>query len=916
MKYIVGIDLGTTNTCVSYIDTTSKTLSAKPFHIPQLVEAGFLEGKSSLPSYCYLASDGELPEGALELPWSKTKNYTVGSFALKYGAKVPTSLVSSAKSWLCHGSAQQKEAILPIDARDEKMRISPLEASRRYLEHIREAWNHEIAHGDPDLELEQQDIVLTVPASFDEVARSLTAEAAKLAGFVNITFIEEPQAAFYNWISQNESTWHSEFSDGDMILVCDVGGGTTDFSLIQYQEKNGASSFERMAVGNHLLLGGDNIDTALTYYLEEKLGQELEPLQWKELYHEARQAKEVLLSGRQDTYQVIIQGKGASVVKGAISLEVSKSEVVDFLVKGFFPVLSWSEAKKIRKARGFRSSGLAYEDEPCITKQLAHFLDQSQTSRKKNPQYILFNGGTMMAEHFQNAVTESLRKWFPKESIDVISIKNAEQAVARGAAYYGKVRRGEGVKIKAGSPRTFYLEFESSDSNKKNALCLIERGAEEGAKYVSEHTFEAKANSPVSFTLYASHTRIGDLPGDVIECDPKELHRMPPIYTVLRYGKHSAEHQSVPVTLCIEYTTLGTLELWLESKDTNHRWNLEFQFKSAEGQDNQLALINKARADETFDGSYLTDAKKVIESFFSKENCVKPAKIMDQIEGAIEMTRDEWSPSILRGLLSALIEKNSDRKLSSAHEARWWNMAGYFLRPGFGYPLDDHRVKDLWRIILGDSKSVKSGDSAIQQWICLRRIAGGLSKGQQTQIFHQIAPSILNKKKGIIEPKGGQARYHYEEKIRTLAALERIDTQSKVSMGRALLKKLKEGAGSSAELWAVGRLGSRNLMYGTPSNVVPPDECTHWVEELLDMKKIYSLKKLAFPLSQLVRKAQEKEINVSEATSNKVLKAFDVLEDSNHLTRLVEGKDPMTISDHETIFGDHLPPGLSLTAKS
>lgn len=913
MRYIVGIDLGTTNTTVAYVDTHKDQRHVQIFQIPQTVGEGRVAKCSTLPSFCYIESAGELPSGSLDLPWKKGQKYSVGKYALQHGSQVPTGLVSSAKSWLCYHSANQKEAILPVDSRDDSMRISPIEASRRYLDHIREAWNHTIAKGNPDEELELQEIILTVPASFDEVARALTAEAAKGAGFEKITFIEEPQAAFYNWIAQNEKKWQDSFQDGDTILVCDVGGGTTDFSLIRYQQKEKAGSFERMAVGDHLLLGGDNIDLSLAYYLEEKIqnecNREIAHEQWKRLYHEARVAKEKLLSGDEDRYTVTIQGKGSSVIEGSLTIDLLSDEVTELLKKGFFSVIPWEDSKVLNKAKGLRSNGLPYEDDPCITKQLAHFLEVNCKSQEELPRHLLFNGGTMMASVFQEAVRNAYSTWFPDIPLNILAVKSMEQAVSKGASYYGRVRRGEGVKIKAGSPRSFYLELNvAGEGSTKKALCLLPRGVEEGTEYISSREFSAIANSPVSFTLHASHTRIGDEVGDIIDIDASELHSLPPISTILRFGKRSPESQTkdVPVSIGVAYTALGTLEMWLQSKTTEHKWNLEFQLKASSGQDDQLALIQGGRQDETFNANFLNEAKGILADLFTHGGSIKPEQIIEKLEETLEQQRLDWPPSVLRGLWETLLEKAKNRKLSPKHEARWWNLAGLFLRPGFGYPLDDHRMKDLWKVILGETNQKSSDEVAIQKWICLRRVSGGLNKGQQSQIYHQIMPSIFNKKSGKIELSKGCDKYHYKEKVRTLASLERVDFKSKRALGKALVEAIIKGKGSSTdEIWAVGRLGAREPLYVSQANVLPVEDVSDWIKTLLPRAKG---QKQAFALAMLARKTKHNELNVKKEIREQVKK----LTDSPHFHQMIEGHETLTAQEKDSVLGDHLPPGITL----
>ncbi|MBA3816999.1 MAG: Hsp70 family protein, partial [Parachlamydiaceae bacterium] len=543
MRYIIGIDLGTTNSCVSYVDTQDPRATIQSFKIPQLVIEGSFEHLPTLPSACYLAAPQEFPKGALNLPWDHHLNFFVGKFALQQGAKIPTRLVQSAKSWLCHSAANRRDKILPLESDNEEMRISPVEATARYLKHIREAWNHNMARGDVESEFEGQEIILTVPASFDEIARSLTVEAARLAGFDKMNLLEEPQAAFYSWISQHEKDWEKHLSAGSTVLVCDVGGGTTDFSLIEVVVKEGALTFQRMAVGDHLLLGGDNMDAAIAHRLEILLEEEkhvLSRIQRLRLRHEARNAKEALLKenkgdAEHELYRVLLQGSGSNVIQGALSVTLHAAEVRKSLIEGFLGGYSWAEALQLKKTAGFRSMGLPYADEPSITKHLAHFLSSNagDDHQPKKPDFVLFNGGAMKPPLFQQAIIDNLKAWFGKE-VSVLPSYNLDLAVARGAAYYGKVRQGMGVRIGGGMARGYYLLLDTKDEQGlvvSKAMTLLPRGSEDGSSFEPETTFQLKPNTPVVFQIATSHVRLHDLAGDLIDVDPKEMQMLPPIQT-------------------------------------------------------------------------------------------------------------------------------------------------------------------------------------------------------------------------------------------------------------------------------------------------------------------------------------------------------------------------------------------------
>lgn len=882
MRFVVGIDLGTTNSCVAYVDLQSPQLPVQNFRIPQVVEAGLVQEQWTLPSFCYLASSGEFPAGALQLPWKENPELFVGTFARDRGAKVPTKLIASAKSWLCHSAANRREAILPFEAADDSRKMSPVTASSLYLSHIKEAWNAAIAKNDPELELEQQEVILTIPASFDETARVLTVEASKKAGFLHVTLLEEPQAAFYSWIAAHENEWESLLKPGQTVLVVDVGGGTTDFSLIEVQEK----AFARMAVGNHLLLGGDNMDVAIAHLIEQKLPA-VSHAQWLHLRYAAREAKERLMAGAEN-YHCVIQGTGSSVVQGSLSCEVKREEVLIVLKEGFFGIYPWEEALQLKKTEGLRAMGLAFESEPSITKQMAAFLKQSQSK----PDFVLFNGGAMKPEAFQQAILEVLHLWHPDKKAALLKSVSLDQAVARGAAYYGKARRGLAVKIGGGTPRSYYLAVHDEAANTVKALTLMPRGAEEGDVFEPQTSFLLQPNAPVSFQLYTSHTRLKDNKGDLVIIDPLELQQMPAIQTILRYGKKESQ-EKIPVVLKMALTAVGTLELALHAVSAPQKWNLEFQLRSAEGQDNALNQLEKERKDETFHADFLLEAKKLLAGLF--ENRIKPSKIMEELEKALGMERREWPPSLLRGLFDALMGLSQNRKLSVELEARFWNLAGFLLRPGYGYPLDDFRMKEMWKLLLSDGKNNRSFDVDVQKWILYRRLAGGFTKGQQ----HQLANELL------LLQKGKKANENsYNEQIRALGALELMEIPLKVKLGTALTERIAAQAGVKADYWALARIGGRQLLQGSAANVVPRVVCEDWLKILLQREVP---REFHFVIGQLCRKTDHKELNISRELVAQLEAKYPALEEI--LTKV----QVLNIQEKEALYGENLPVGLTLS---
>jgi molecular chaperone DnaK (HSP70) len=914
--YIIGIDLGTTNSAIAYVDSRSPHLAIQQFKPLQLTAIGRTDMLPTLASCCYLSGAHEWPIGSTDLPWRIDADYFVGASAKEQGAKVPTRLVQSAKSWLCHSAANRREKILPFEAADADRRISPIDASARYLNHIREAWNHQVAKGNVDLEFEQQEIVLTVPASFDEIARALTVEAAHLSGLRHLTLLEEPQAAFYAWLSRHEKSWQEKLPIGSCVLVCDVGGGTTDFSLIDVTGDSEKHQLQRMAVGNHLLLGGDNMDAAIAHYLEAKLfDHEPTSQEWMQLRHLARQAKEALLteSDPKASFQVILQGGGSSVVGGSRSATLHRQELVSLLMEGFFSIHEWNEANQLAQGSGIRAMGLPYEEEASICKHLAAFLKSSggRDGLPRQPDFVLFNGGAMKPKLFQQSIVDSLKKWFPDKTPKLLQSDNLDLAVARGAAYYGMARRGLGVKVSGGSARGFYLGIDVEQKGRivNKALTLLPRGSEEGAKFEPSHTFLLQPNKPAVFQLYTSHVRLEDASGDLIDIDESELNPLPPIHTILRFGKRQPSDSSqerIPVHLSIDLNAIGTLELWLKSLQSDHRWKLEFQLRSASGQENSLSLPTAGQIDEQLESSYIENAKQHLRQQFSKEASHKPERLMNSLEEILEQPRNEWSLSLLRVLWEALPKIVSARQISAISQARWWNLAGFLLRPGFGFPLDDFRLKELWLIILSEINTITDSDCLVQKAICYRRVAPGLNKGQQMQIAHTLLPLLWNKKTNRLDIKGKSELNLYNEVIRAFASLELIDAALKIKVGEELLKKIISGKGTSSEFWSLGRIGARQLFHGSITNVINKDLCSEWIEKLLLLSNEYDAK-LPVTLGLLAHKTDHREINISPTLIDKILKRYPMEKLGNALTHCA-----VSTAQREEMFGEQLPVGLLL----
>ena len=607
-RFSVGIDLGTTHCVLSYADITDSDdgeFSQQVMAIPQLTSPGVVEESFQLPSFLYQAHEAELAEGSSALPWNAKPDYLVGEIARNLGSKTPIRLVSSAKSWLCHAGVDCKSPILPADAPEEVERVSPFQATTAYLQHICDAWQNQ----HPDAPLEKQDLVITVPASFDPAARELTVESARAVGLEQAILLEEPQAALYSWIEKSQGDWRKQATCGDIILVIDIGGGTTDLSLIAVTEKDGNLELTRVAVGDHILLGGDNMDLALAYTVKAKLekdGKRLEPWQVQALTHSCRDAKEKIFNTPTiDNIPMVVANRGSSLLSGNLRTELTRDEVNRVLVEGFLPKVAVSDRPVIRTRTGLRTAGLPYAQDAAITRHLAAFLakQQSATDDLKDinlPEHatflhltaVLFNGGVLKANALADRLMEVLNSWLAAEQAPearLLAGADLDLAVARGAAYYGFVRKGKGVRIKGGTAAAYYVGIESAMpavpglAPEIEALCIAPFGMEEGTREeLPDDEFGLVIGEPVRFRFFASNIRREDKVGTRLEYwTDEELSELDEIeITLPEEGRRPGE--VVPVHLCAAVTEVGTLELQAVSQKDSGRWKIEFDVRAGE----------------------------------------------------------------------------------------------------------------------------------------------------------------------------------------------------------------------------------------------------------------------------------------------------------------------------------------------
>ncbi|HEX5445946.1 MAG TPA: Hsp70 family protein, partial [Pirellulales bacterium] len=885
--------------------------------------------RETLPSFHYEAAAGEFAAGALALPWSeRDRNYAVGFFARDHGASVPGRLIASAKSWLCHPGVDRTAQLLPWHGVPEVERLSPVEASARYLEQIRAAWDHRF----PSDRLAEQDVVLTLPASFDEVARELTVRAARLAGLPRVVLIEEPQAAFYAWIDAQGEHWQEQVSPGQTILVCDIGGGTSDFTLIRVRSgEAGKVRFHRVAVGEHLILGGDNLDLALAHAIERKLTGEgkLEPRQWAVLVRTCRRVKETLLGeDAPERLTVNLPGSGARLIGGGLQVEVTREEVEQLLLEGFLPRAALDDKPAARRS-GFQEFGLPFAADPAITRYLAAFLsahrqaaldsDAAGDHDPARPDLVLFNGGFFASPMLRGRLLEVLSSWFGRDDQRwqprLLENARLDLAVAHGAAYYGLVRRGLGVRISAGLARTYYIGVESADGP-PSAICLLPAGAEEGAEVeLTARRFELAIRQPVEFPIYVSSTRLTDRPGDLLPVDAEQMTALPPIRTVLEAGKKGPSG-FVTVELHARLTEIGTLDLWCGEADGRRTWRLQFDVRAATQTDRE-AHRGTGEAEGVFDEAVTEACRQVIRGILAPskkaDGALPPASLVKQLEEVTEIKRRDWPMTLLRSFWETLVEVESGRRRSAEHELRWLYLLGFSLRPGYGLAVDDWRVAHTWKLLQG--KRAHHTPACRVEWqILWRRIAGGLNAGQQKSLAEPLLAALRpSNRPKLRKPELGASSHETAEAWRLLGSLELLPVPVKVELGDLLLplaEREKIGAVRDAALWALGRLGARVPMCGPLNTVVPSEVAARWLAHLTDAA--LPEEAIAFSMVQLARRTDDRYRDLPETTRQRVLAWLDRRDAPAHYRQLVAVGGALEEAEAGLMFGESLPRGLRL----
>ncbi|MCX8889632.1 hsp70 family protein [Vibrio parahaemolyticus] len=928
-RFLVGIDLGTTNTVVAYCEITDNLEQSEVslFDIDQLIGPGEVVRKPLLPSFRYHPAVGQISPSDLTLPWDNEpvagdiNNVIVGEWARELGAKVEGRQVSSAKSWLSHQAVDRNSDILPWAGAQDVDKVSPVIASASYLNHIRQAWNYR----HPSNKLEDQDVVVTVPASFDETARKLTLEAAELAGLKKIVLLEEPQAVCYDWYARHQQTAADELKDLPLILVCDVGGGTTDLSLIEAKFTNSDLALDRIGVGEHLMLGGDNLDLALAHLAESRFNQnkKLTAASLTKLIQQTRKAKENLLSASApDEVKITMLGSGSKLLGGTKSIALSKQEVHQIALDGFFPLSDFSEVPDKRRS-AVVEFGLPYVADPAVSKHVAEFLTQhQQVSRaalgieddKQNaiPVGLLLNGGVFNSDLVTERVTTLLSDW-RGAPVTVLDNPHPDWSVALGAVAFGKARRGAQLKIGGGAARSYFLHLQEKNKMGK-ALCLLAKGTEEGHEIrLSGRRFSLTLGEPVRFNLLTSthdtltnNTAIQN--GVMVDVDPDLFAPLPPYITTLE-GEgaelQANQKERVEVQLACQLTEVGTLKMeCVSAEDDKKRWELEFEVRNKQTDDSEQVKLHPK----------LNECKELIARLYSGNKKSAEGNEIKTLAKDLEKKlgkRDEWDFTTLRQLFDTFAQGRKRRRRSEQHEKNWLRLAGFALRPGFGDPTDSWRIEQVWGLYQQNIQ-FKNHQGWTDWWVFWRRIAGGLSQEQQENILADIAKYLHPG--AMKNPQSAKAAQEmgYESMVRLSASLEHLEVEDKVLLATWFLSKaINQNQFEQAHWWAMGRLASRTPLYGSQHNVIPREQAEQWLPKLLEQNWLKE-PMIAFAAVMVCRKTGDRLFDISDDYREQVLTKLKQSKVPESWVSLVEEVKELSESESKRVFGDALPSGLTL----
>jgi molecular chaperone DnaK (HSP70) len=931
-RFSIGIDLGTTNCALAFVPLHGESRS-DILSIPQWATLSAIADSTALPSFLYLPEEAVATQ--IQVGEADNDEWISGLLARKKAAEAPGRVVHSAKSWLCHHTADRSARFLPWGsddiARDSK--ISPIRASALVLNHLKRAWNRRFADAGSDFEFERQQITVTVPASFDAAAQRLTLMAALEAGFPKtVCLLEEPQAAFYCWLEQHDFATDlagrlTSGSDRTHLLVVDIGGGTSDFSLFELRSQIGGSAphIKREAVGDHILLGGDNVDLAIAHFLEPRLTGErgkLSGTQWDDLVALCRDLKEQLLTsdGRPDEPGAVsLPGRGSGLVAASRTAQLTRAEIQAVLLDGFFPECS-ARAYPYRAQAALKEWGLPYASDCAVTRHLAEFL-----RGRPRVDAILFNGGSLRPEFLRERICQQVAKW--QGGCPPLALENADPdlSVARGAALYGKVLNHSTERIEAGAARAVFLEVlrertrEAAERARRSLVCVLPRGAMPEQRFeITGLPLEVQTNRLARFQAYYS-TRDGrSKAGDITNWSEEDHHALPPLETVISVPASApgTTADKLPVTLIASANELGLLQVACVSTDPSigQCWPLEFNLRPHE-QDGQnvsktVEVPNAPVATKpNVTAQALEAARARITSSFNRPSngreTLTATRVLRSLEQILGMPKSEWNAALVRSLWPALESCMARRKESADHEEAWLILAGFLLRPGFGAAADDYRIDSLWRLrehgLYFAGKRTK-----IQEYVLWRRVAGGLARQRQEQILAPELGKIRTQKKVV------------PELIRLAGSLERLPIQTKTELANLFIDAASDLARANKHcapyLGALGHVLSRAPLYAGPETVLSPDlvERAYEVLRILD----WAAPELAEVQTLFLRAARvvgSRDFDLPKAVRHRIATQLENAGVSPQKTGKLKELVPLGSSERISLHDESLPPGLILT---
>lgn len=953
--YAIGIDLGTSHTVAAYAPleggaaaVTAPCIALLP--IPQRSSAGEVIAQPLLPSVRYQAAVGELGD-AWQQPWppqgaSEAGPAVIGRWARELGAAVPGRLVASAKSWLSHQGVDRSAAILPWGGGDDVAKVSPVQASASYLAHVKAAWDAQ----HPEAPLAQQALVLTVPASFDEGARALTLEAAQLAGLPQVQLLEEPKAAFHDWLLLQGDALVTQLADSRLVLVVDVGGGTTDLSLIRVDaaepgaSHGGLPTLTRTAVGEHLMLGGDNMDLALAHQLEPQFageGGRLTAARFAQLVQRCRQAKEQLLAANApEQVAVTLLGAGSRLLAATQSATLTRAQVQHCVVDGFFPQVQLTDTPA-RRQGGLRGLGLPYPADAAITRHLAQFL--AQHAGDALPDTVLLNGGVFHSAAIAQRLAQQLSDW-RGSTVRMLHNPHPDWAVARGAAAHGltqQVRhRSEQntpaaqspsapaapksmvPQIGGGAARSYWLLLPGKAGEAPKGLCLLPRGTEEGVRLLlTGRRFALRLGQAVRFNLLAHSSGQPAQAGQIAPLQGDGWVELPPIATVLPAPEALSQGRStaqIEVQLQACMSELGTLEVrCVAADDAAQSWLLPFQLRGAAMKNDADSADAASVADQKSlqsDDRQLPQAVAQIERIFGNQSQDVEAKEVRQLRQSLEKIlgpREAWDVALLRALFDALLARAKRRRRTPEHERVWLNLAGWCLRPGVGAQLDAWRMEQVWALYDQGLAHGKETANWTEWWVFWRRVAAGLNAEQQLQLLEAVAGQMQKAVQQTTRSGGKSSHGSYDDMLRLFAAMEAVPWKYRQEMGQWMLQRLKRPDETVHTWWAIGRLAARQSLAANAHLVMPPDAAQEFLNATLvqDWRKNETA---MFAAVQITRMTGDRARDLPDVVRAQVLEKMRAAGAPERWVAMVEQVVQMAAEDQKRSLGDSLPPGLVL----